>query len=161
MKTEINSLSNLFQKTQPQKGLSLADQKRRLSENVEYIPDPYKKVASSMEQQFANFMLKEMNKTTGSQSKGDTSSDYYKSLLTGERAKAMSEKGDGLGLKKIILDQIYPHKLRNKMAYENFNTRERAQFSKNNIKMHRLEEKHNQLNQLSSSIPSEKGNDNE
>lgn len=81
-----------------------------------YIPDPYKKVATGMEKQFAEFMIQQMRKTTGEE-KGSSAQDYYKGMMDSERAKAMSS-GDGIGLKKMILDQIYPKRLRNKLAYQ-------------------------------------------
>ena len=132
---------------------------KKITDNSQYIPDPYKKVASSMEKQFANYMINEMNKTTGEEFGKDTGSDYYKSLLTSERSKAMSENGDGLGLKKMILDQIYPQRLRSKIAYDGFNERQNSQFTKNKIEMHNKQQRFSELNKLSASIENQQGTD--
>ena len=94
--------------------------KRALSQDdVKYIPRPYRDVASGMEKQFAEFMINQMKKTTGESETG-TGMDYYKSLLTTERAKSMTENGGGLGLQKLILDQVYPKKFRNAQAYAQY-----------------------------------------
>jgi Rod binding domain-containing protein len=157
LKTNLNTLSNLLKPTKNSKGFDVSDRNKQVSNNTQYVPDPYKKVASSMEQQFSNFMLNEMKKTTGEESSGDTGSEYYKSLLTTERAKSMASKGEGLGLKKMILDQIYPNRLRNKIAYDNFNAREQNQFQKNKIEMHQKQQQFSELNKLSASVNPEKG----
>ena len=82
-----------------------------------YIPREYRKVAQGLEEQFARFMIDEMEKTTGRNDK-TTAGNYYQSLLNSHRAKIMSETNGGLGLQDMILDQIYPAKFRNKEAYE-------------------------------------------
>jgi Rod binding domain-containing protein len=148
-----------MQQSKKSKGFDISDRNKQITNNSQYVPDPYKKVAASMEKQFANFMLNEMNKTTGEEFGKDTGSDYYKSLLTSERSKAVSENGDGLGLKKMILDQIYPQRLRSKIAYDSFNDRESSQFKKNKIEMHHKQQRFSELNQLSSSVQTEKGID--
>jgi Rod binding domain-containing protein len=86
-----------------------------------FIPKQYQEVAESMESQFAETMLKQMNQTIDETPGEDSGMDYYKSLQTTERAKMMS-KQNNLGLQSVILDQIYPKRLRNEMAlkqYEN------------------------------------------
>jgi hypothetical protein len=157
LKTNLNTLSHLLQQSKNSKGFDVSDRNKNITDNSQYIPDPYKKVASNMEQQFADFMLTEMTKTTGEESGKDTGSDYYKSLLQGERSKAMSQNGDGLGLKKMILDQIYPQRLRSKIAFDNFRAREQSQFKKNQIEMHEKQQQSSELNKLSASINNEKG----
>jgi Rod binding domain-containing protein len=157
LKTNLNTLSNLLQGSKKPKGINVRDRNKQVSNNSQYIPDPYKKVASSMEQQFANFMLTEMQKTAGEESGNDTGTDYYKSLLQTERAKTMSAKGDGLGLKKMILEQIYPQRLRNEITYNNFKAREQSQFKKSQIDMHEKQQRFSELNKLSASVNTEKG----
>lgn len=82
----------------------------------QYVPKPYLDMAEGMESQFTEMMYKEMEKTTGKE-EGSTSENYYNSLLNEQRAKIASAD-DGVGIKKIILDQIYPAKFRNKENYE-------------------------------------------
>lgn len=84
-----------------------------------YIPKQFQEVAESMESQFAEAMLKQMNQTVGEESGDDMGMEFYKSLQTSERAKMMS-KQNNLGLQTIILDQIYPKRLRNEMALKQY-----------------------------------------
>ena len=104
-------------------------------DDLKYIPKPYKDVAGGMEKQFAEFMINQMNKTTGEQS-SDDGMDYYKSLLTEERAKTLTQSGGGLGLQKLILDQIYPQKFRNEHAYHQYEKQANA-LNKNKAKIER------------------------
>ncbi len=101
----------------------------------QYIPEPYKNVAKGMEKQFAEFMVKQMNKTVGGSSNEGSGAAYYKSLLTSERANAMSENNGGLGLQNLILDQIYPERMRNEFSYKRFQAQEDA----NKIKRAKVE----------------------
>ena len=89
----------------------------RLAIKQRYIPQQYVKVAQGLEEQFAKFMIDEMEKTTGKQD-SSTAENYYQSLLNSQRAKIMAETSGGLGLQEMILEQIYPAKFRNKEAYE-------------------------------------------
>lgn len=84
-----------------------------------YIPKQFKEVAESMESQFAETMLKQMNQTIDETPGEDSGMDYYKSLQTSERAKMMS-KQNNLGLQNVILDQIYPKRLRNEIALKQY-----------------------------------------
>ena len=84
-----------------------------------YIPKQFQDVAESMESQFAETMLKQMNQTVDETPGEDSGMDYYKSLQTTERAKMMS-KQNNLGLQNVILDQIYPKRLRNEMALKQY-----------------------------------------
>jgi Rod binding domain-containing protein len=84
-----------------------------------YIPKQFQEVAESMESQFAEAMLKQMNQTVDETAGEDTGMEFYKSLQTSERAKMMS-KQNNLGLQNIILDQIYPKRLRNEMALKQY-----------------------------------------
>lgn len=87
----------------------------------EYIPKQYKQVAAGMEQQFAEMMLDQMNKTIdeAEPEQGGMGMDYYKSLQKAERAKAMTSQ-NSLGLQDVILDQIYPKRMRNEMALKQY-----------------------------------------
>ena len=85
-----------------------------------YIPKQYQEVAENVEQQFAEFMLNQMNKAVDENETEDGNGmDYYKSLQTSERAKMMS-KQNNLGLQSVVLDQIYPKRLRNEMALKQY-----------------------------------------
>lgn len=134
MKTKGIDLN--IQNTQS-KGLSLKDSKKVIQDDSRFIPEPYKKVASGMEQEFARFMIEQMERTVTKENPDSQASAYYKSVVNQERAEAMSETGSGLGLKKMILDQIYPKHLRNQLALDNFNAQMNAQnLQKQKIKMY-------------------------
>jgi len=85
----------------------------------QYIPKPYKDVASGMERQFVKHMLSEMDKSIDRAEKESSADEYYKSLNQNEFAKKITEN-DNLGLQDVILDQVYPKRLRNEFAYKNF-----------------------------------------
>jgi Rod binding domain-containing protein len=76
------------------------------------VPEEYKKVAEGMESQFARLMIEQMKKTVEKNEEGSSAQDFYDSVMTNEYADLMS-KGDGLGLQKVILDQLYPQRLQN------------------------------------------------
>ncbi len=87
-----------------------------------YVPQQFKDVAASMEQQFAEMMIEQMNRTVESgdeEGGGGMAMDYYKSLQKSERAKAMTAQNE-LGLQNMILDQIYPKRMRNEMALKQY-----------------------------------------
>ncbi len=90
-------------------------------DDTQFIPKKFKDVASKMEQQFAEYMINEMNKTVeiNQTDESDSSMDYYKGLLTTKRAEVMADQNN-LGLQKVILDQIYPKRLRNEFALKNY-----------------------------------------
>lgn len=102
-----------------QKSLPL-DQSKRVDDR-EFIPAKYKEVAANMEQQFAEMMIDQMAKTVDeNEVDGDGAGmDFYKSLQKGERAKALTEQNN-LGLQNMILDQIYPKRMRNEMALKQY-----------------------------------------
>lgn len=100
-------------------------QQKADADNKRFIPEPYIKTAQSMEQQFAEFMLQQMQKTTGE--KGDTASDYYKSLQLTEQAEQMVQSENGIGIQDLILDQIYPKSKRSEMAYNAYKQQQTAQ----------------------------------
>lgn len=108
-------------------------------DTTKYIPTPYKKVAKAQESAFLKFMLDQMHKTTGSKPKGSAGT-IYRSLLNQERADLIAEQNKGLGIQNVILDQIYPKRLRNPITYNAFlmrnkNSARKMFNSNNNIKM--------------------------
>ena len=97
------------------------DQGKRIDDR-EYIPKQYKEVAAGMEQQFVEIMLDQMGKTVDEappEGDGGTGMDFYKSLQKSERAKSMTQQNN-LGLQNLILDQIYPKRMRNEMALKQY-----------------------------------------
>ena len=73
------------------------------------VPKDYLKVAQGMETQFTNHLLGEMRKTVQPTNPESQAQKIYKSMLDDERAKMMSESNTGLGVKDMVLDQIYPN----------------------------------------------------
>jgi len=123
------------------KGLSIKDSNKVIQDDSRFIPEPYKKVASGMEQEFARFMVEQMEKTVTRENPESQATAYYKSIVNQERAEAMSETGKGLGLKQMILDQIYPKHLRNQLALDNFNAQMNAQnLRQQKIKMYQSQD---------------------
>lgn len=78
------------------------------------IPKEYIEVAEAMESQFAGHLLAQMKKSINKENPESGAMGYYNSLIDQERAKLMSKGDSALGLKKVILDQIYPAHLRDK-----------------------------------------------
>ncbi|MDD0854821.1 hypothetical protein HBN50_17060 [Halobacteriovorax sp. GB3] len=115
-----------LKKDAPKKGQHIDDR--------QFIPEPYKKVARGMEEQFANFMLQEMEKTTGAKD-GSTASDYYKNLMRSKRAEAMALENK-LGIQDSILDQIYPKQQRSKAAHDAYLAATSNKFQKSKVEMH-------------------------
>jgi Rod binding domain-containing protein len=103
-----------------------------------YIPKQYQEVAESMETQFAEAMIKQMNQTIDETPNEDSGMDYYKSLQTTERAKMMA-KQNNLGLQTVILDQIYPKRMRNEMALKQYEAQ--ANMIHHNLPSYKLEKK--------------------
>ena len=100
----------------PQQLANLYRTKKR--SDKDFIPEPYKKVAKDYETQFAQFMLEKMNQTATGEKEVSSAENYYRSLQTEERAKILTNNRGGLGIQDLILDQIYPKRLRNEMAYK-------------------------------------------
>ena len=103
-----------------------------------FIPKKYQDVAESMEAQFAETMVKQMNQTIDETPSEDTGMDYYKSLQTTERAKMMSQQNN-LGLQNVILDQIYPKRMRNEMALKQYEAQ--ADLIHHNLPSFKIEKK--------------------
>lgn len=80
--------------------------------NLNSVPKEYLDVAQGMETQYLNFMLGEMQRGVNQVEPDNNATKYYKSLLDYERAQIMAKTENGVGLKEIILDQIYPQHLR-------------------------------------------------
>jgi Rod binding domain-containing protein len=95
-------------------------QNRQVKSDEQYVPTKFKKVASAMESQFAEFMLQQMQKTVNRNTADDSSSKYYKSLMNTERAKTLANQNGGLGIQKMILEQIYPKRYRNEIAFNHY-----------------------------------------
>ena len=100
----------------------IIDQNKAIDDR-DFIPTKYKEVAAGMEQQFVEMMIDQMGKTVDESTpeEGGMGMDYYKSLQKSERAKAMTLQNN-LGLQDMILNQIYPKRMRTEMAlkqYEN------------------------------------------
>ncbi len=108
----------------PNRGISLQSKKSQSLDykpidDRKYIPKQYKEVAENMEAQFAEEMIKQMNQTVDETSGEDSGMDYYKSIQTSDRAKMMASQNN-LGLQNVILDQIYPKRLRNEVSLKQY-----------------------------------------
>lgn len=73
---------------------------------------PYEDIAEGMEANFTRMMLNEMRKTVAKESPDTPAMDYYNGLMDAERAELMAKSDSGLGVKKIILDQIVPNHMK-------------------------------------------------
>ncbi len=69
---------------------------------------PFEEIAEGMEANFTSHMLAEMRKTIPKENPDSSAMEYYNSLLDYERAQLMAKSDSGLGIKKVILDQIVP-----------------------------------------------------
>jgi Rod binding domain-containing protein len=77
-------------------------------EKYRHIPKDYMRVAEGMEAQFTNHLLGEMRKTIHSVDPETQDEKIYKSMLDNERSDMMAKSNSGLGIKDLVLDQIYP-----------------------------------------------------
>lgn len=73
---------------------------------------PFEDIAEGMEANFTSHMLAEMRKTIPKESPDSSAMEYYNSLLDYERAQLMAKSDSGLGIKKVILDQIVPQNMK-------------------------------------------------
>ncbi len=103
MSEKINSLSNIS---------AMKARANAKASKYANIPKEYMEVAEGMETQFINHMLKEMRNTINTAEKDSNANNYYKSLMDYERSKIMTKTENGIGLKDMILDQIYPKHMR-------------------------------------------------
>lgn len=72
------------------------------------VPKDYMRVAEGMERQFTNHLLTQMQKSIDPANPDSQAENIYKSMLNDERAKLMANSNSGLGVKDLVLDQIYP-----------------------------------------------------
>lgn len=84
------------------------------------------RVAKGMEAQFTNHLLAQMRKTVDSASPVSNAEKIYKSMLDDERSKLMANSQSGLGVKDMVLDQIYPQ-------YKQLNARQAVQMYNKNL----------------------------
>lgn len=130
------------------RGISTTNSKQAKSldykavDDRQYIPKQFQEVAESMETQFAETMVKQMNQTVDETASEDSGMDYYKSLQTTERAKMMARQNN-LGLQTVILDQIYPKRLRNEMALKQYEAQ--ANLIHHNLPSYKLEKKNDTI----------------
>lgn len=73
-----------------------------------HVPKPYQDVAEGFETQFANHLITEMRKTINKSKPSSSAEKIYESMQDYERAKIIAQSEPGLGVKEVILDQIYP-----------------------------------------------------
>ncbi len=73
---------------------------------------PFEEIAEGMEANFTSHMLAEMRKTVPKESPDSSAMEYYNSLMDYERAQLMAKSDSGLGVKKVILDQIVPQNMK-------------------------------------------------
>ena len=73
---------------------------------------PFEEIAEGMEANFTTHMLAEMRKTIPKETPDSSAMEYYNSLLDYERAQLMAKSDSGIGVKKIILDQIVPQNMK-------------------------------------------------
>lgn len=86
-------------------------------DNTKFIPDDFKDIAESQEAAFAKLMINEMEKSIDRAEDKSTAEEVYEDFLVDERVKIMSKSEKGLGIKNLILDQIYPQRYRNQETY--------------------------------------------
>jgi Rod binding domain-containing protein len=73
---------------------------------------PYKEVAEGIETQFSQQMIEQMRKSIPRESEPSSAQQYYESLMDYEYAKSMAQSDTGIGLKRVIMDQIVPTHLK-------------------------------------------------
>lgn len=110
---------------------------RSQTSDEKYIPEEYREFAKGMEDQFVNHMLGEMRKTIDRADEQSQTDEIYQGLLDNERSKIITNHEGGVGIQKMILDQIYPERFRNKQAYEAFLNQRVVINNDNRVKMHK------------------------
>lgn len=83
---------------------------RQQVQNDKYknVPKDYMRVAEGMEAQFTNHLLNEMRKTIHPTTPQTQAEKIYRSMLDDQRSQMMAKSDTGLGIKDMVLDQIYP-----------------------------------------------------
>lgn len=110
-----------------------AIKKNNSSKGYEFIPEDHKKFAKAMESQFAELMLKEMQKSVGNKDTNQAQ-QIYESMLLKERAKNMADNKDS-AIQELILNEVYPQKFRNEQNFEMYQASQNK-FKKNKVAMH-------------------------
>ncbi|MDH5580371.1 MAG: rod-binding protein [Bdellovibrionales bacterium] len=95
-------------------------QRKSSKSNLEYVPEEIKKIARDMDSQFAKLMIQKMKATVSRNEEPSTANQIYESYMSDEYSKAMAQQNNGTGVQELILDQIYPHRYRNKITYEHY-----------------------------------------
>lgn len=121
--TTTSSIPNLNTSTTNSRGYEVNPSKKAPVDNYQYVPKNYKNVAKKMESQFLEFMLKKMKDSITTDEPVSSEREFYDGLLNTEHANNMSETNRGKGIQKLILDEIYPQRLRNKYTYESMEKR--------------------------------------
>ncbi|OFZ14140.1 MAG: hypothetical protein A2X86_04625 [Bdellovibrionales bacterium GWA2_49_15] len=93
-------------------------QPKRDSNGIQYVPKDYVEVAEAQEASFLKLMFDEMKNSIEHAEEPSSAEGIYQSLLTDEQAQSLASHPDGVGIKNLILDQIYPQKFRSKEGYE-------------------------------------------
>ena len=94
------------------------------------IPKPYVDLAKKIEGEFAKLMVEQMKKSVDKNEEDSSAMDFYDSLMTQEQSTAMVGK-EGLGVSKLILDQIYPQRLRTEENLRAFENKQRRPYEQN------------------------------
>jgi Rod binding domain-containing protein len=77
---------------------------------------PYVQVAEGMESQFAGMLIQQMRKSIPREQAPSSAQEFYESMMDQEHADAMAKSDTGLGIKRMLLDQIVPSHLKDKSA---------------------------------------------
>lgn len=78
------------------------------ADKYKHVPKDYMRVAEGMEAQFTNHLLSQMQKTIDPANPESQAEKIYRSMQNDERAKLMAASQSGIGIKDMVLDQIYP-----------------------------------------------------
>lgn len=101
---------------------NISGQTKKVSDKYKGVPKPYMDFAKGQERIFTNHLLKEMRKSIQKTEEDSSAEKYYKSIRDDELARIMSESETGIGIKDVVLDQIYPqYKRVNQNAHQAYN----------------------------------------
>lgn len=87
---------------------SLQVNARQNTDKYKNVPKPYLQVAEGMESQFSNHLLSQLRKTIDKSEPTSNAERIYQSMLDDEYSKIMAKSDSGLGVKDVVLRQIYP-----------------------------------------------------
>ncbi len=99
----------------------------------QYIPENFQQVAAGMESQFIDLMIQQMRKSVPLEEAQSSAEEIFSAMEDSERAKILSTTKKGIGLKDLVLDEIYPKKFRNRLAYDSYMKQQEA-FNQQTIK---------------------------